>query len=232
MNNRIIYHLLQNNILSLSLAANDNTIKTYLNAIKLNNSLIVLYLKEFNKKYIQNLFDVFLYNNSLQQLYITDNNYNQLTTILSYFKTNYFINIHLVLYAYFDISNIEDISKLLITNNNSIIELFCIISNDINISLDLMLNDQINNSDHKKVKYEDNSNILIIQLIKPLINALINNKLLYLHLNFTILYYDNKIQSVLTDLIKEKYNLTNDIMNRLEITNNCNFYDPIPMKLK
>lgn len=232
MNKEIISNLLNNKLLSLYLSETDkNIFKIYLNALKLNNSLLVLYLQNIGYDNIQALLNILIHNKSLQQLYFTKCNYNELYTILHYFKLNYYINIHLTINTLFNLSNIENISNLLSYDSNNIIELFCIINDEDcifeNNKIDILNIEILDNSINFMSNYKL---LLILSYIKPLINAILINKLLYIHLNFLILYYNKNLIPLLKNIIKYKYNLSDNIMKRIDITDQLTFYKPIENK--
>ena len=227
MNKEIISNLLNNNLLSLSLSETDqNIFRTYLNAIKLNNSLIVLYLQNIDINNVQALLNILTHNKSLQQLYFSGCDYNILSTILYYFKLNYYINIHLSICATFKLSDNINISDLLLYNTNiNIVNLFCIISDEdcllINNNFNLSNMEIIDNSINLISNYKL---LMILFYIKPLINSLIMNKLLFLHLNFMMFTYNIELIPILKKTIKQKFNLSDDIMKRIDIMDKIKFH--------
>lgn len=223
MNKVIINNLLNNKISSLSLSETDeNIFKIYLNALKLNNSLITLFLRNVGYYNIQALLNTLKYNKSLKQLYIYNCNYNILSIILSFMKINYYININMSITTYFDLSNIKNISELLIYDNTNIIEMYCIINDEDDYLI-------TNNNNQLEIINNDNNYIenyklsLLLSYIKPLINAVITNKLLYLHLNFLTLYYNKNLIQKLNSNVKQIYNLSDTLMKRIDITNKFTF---------
>ena len=233
MSKKIISNLLNNKLLSLTLSEKDqNIFRKYLSALKLNNSLLVLYLQDIGNDNIQALLNILIHNNSIQQLYFSNCDFDGLTFILYYFKLNYYINIHLSILVSFNLSNMNTLSKLLsYDNSNNIIELFCIIhdencileNNTINISNIEILDNSIDFMSNYKL-------LLILSYIKPLIDTLIKNKLLILHLNFIMLYYNKNLLPLLKNIIQHKYDLSDNIMKRIDITDNLKFNIPIENK--
>jgi len=235
MNKEIIINLLNNKILTLTLSeTNQNIFRTYLSALKLNKSLLVLYLQNIGFYNVQSLLNILTHIKSLQQLYFSDCDYNILSIILNYFKINYYINIHLSLSVSLKLTDIESLTNLLKYNNsNNIIELFCIINDDdcifINNDNDLYNMEILNKNIDFLTNYKF---IIILSYIKPLINTLLVNKLLYLHLNFLMLVYNKNLINILQNIIKEKFNLSDNFMKRIEITNELQFYKPFNSVLK
>jgi len=233
MSKEIISNLLNNKLLSLTLSEKDqNIFRKYLSALKLNNSLLVLSLQDIGNDNIQALLNILIHNNSIQQLYFSNCNFDGLTLILYYFKLNYYINIHLSILVSFNLSYMNILSKLLsYDNSNNIIELFCIIldencileNNTINVSNIEVLDNSIDFMSNYKL-------LLILSYIKPLIDTLIKNKLLMLHLNFIMLYYNKNLLPLLKNIIQHKYDLSDNIMKRIDITDNLKFNKPIENK--
>ena len=231
MNNGVINDLLNNKILSLSLSETDqNIFRTYLSALKLNKSLIVLYLQNIGYYNVQAFLNILTHNKSLQQIYFSNCNNIILSTILYYFKINYFINIHLSLYASFNLSDIENLSELMLYDSNNIIELFCVINDEncmiINNKLNILDMEILDNNFDFLSNYKLN---VLLFYIKPLIKTLLTNKLLYLHLNFLMLFFNKDLIPLLKNKRKDKYDLPNNVMKRIDITNDLKFYDPITM---
>ena len=232
MNKGIISQLLDNSLLSLTLSEkNQNIFKKYLSALKLNQSLLVLYLQDIGNVNIQALLSILTHNRSIQQLYFSRCYFDELSTILHYFKLNYYINIHLSISATINLSDITNISKLLLYESNNIIELFCYVDDE-----DCILgNKQINISD---IEILDNSIdyilnyklVLILNFIKPLIYAIQKNKLLFTHLDFITLSFNPNLIPLLKKIIQSKYNLSDIIMKRLDITNKLQFCKSIENK--
>ena len=233
MSKEIISNLLNNKLLSLTLSEKDqNIFRKYLNALKLNNSLLILSLQDIGNDNIQALLNILIHNNSIQQLYFSNCDFDGLYFILYYFKLNYYISIHLSILVSFNLLNMDKLSILLYYNSNNIIELFCIINDE-----DCILKNNIINSSSieildNSIYFMSNYKILLISSYsKPLIETLIKNKLLIMHLNFIKLYYNKNLIHLLQNIIQYKYNLSDNIMKRIDITNNLKFNKPIKIKL-